>query len=314
MVRRIFIFLPAFIFLLFLGLFPSVVHASSITLSADKTQLQNTDDVLSISVSLSINATDSAMYYLRGVFYLPGSSDYCGFTWNGTSWFAGPYSSNDGWENFLPITISNNSWQGTLQAKIDSTDSGCKDSGTYNVEVERFTPGGSSSFDTQTPLSVSVVVPTPTPTPTPTPKPTPTSAPTATPKPTRSPTPAKIPSLSDTQSNSSDQQNQDNTNNGDIVVADDNSGQADIIDITGTDATATDGGILGESTSSAVSLADENSVTSSANYKKPVTKILSAHASRMPFVFVALGGMMIVLCIAAYFYYNKKREKISDGI
>lgn len=309
MVRKLFIFLPALFLLFFLGHFPSVAYGSSVTLSADKTQLQSPDDVLSISVSLSINATDSAMYYLRGVFFLPGSDDYCGFTWNGNDWFAGPYSSNERWKNFLPITISNNSWQGTLKAKIDSADSGCRDSGTYNVEVERFTSGGSSNFDTQNVLSVSVVVPTPTPTPTPTPKPTPTSAPTATPiksgptpKPTHSPTPTDMPSASDSQNSSYDQRSQD-----------DNSNQTDSIDTEGADVTATDEGVLGESTPSA-SLIKDSKNSKSASSKKPITRILAAHASRTPFVFLTIGGTMIILCAAAFFYYNKKREKTSDGI
>src|SRR5205085_2761454 len=160
------------------------VLAASITLGQGPAQLGSVDDAYLIHVKLSVSITDGTEYYLRGVFYQPGTSNYCGSTWNGTSWFNGPYSSGEGWKNFLKATISNNSWEGDLQAKLDTSDTGCQASGTYNFKVERFTSSGSGNFDAQTEQSVAIIVPTFTPTPTPTPKPEPTHTPTFTPKPT----------------------------------------------------------------------------------------------------------------------------------
>ncbi len=141
------------------------------------------DQEFIVSTMLSIQAGDGTSYYLRGVFYKEGTSNYCGITWNGSDWFSGPYSSNEGWKKFLKVTVSNNTWNGELKAKIDNEDSGCKDSGVYKFKIQRFNEGsGSSTFDDQNELSVNIVIPTSTPTPSLTPKPSPTSKPTPTPK------------------------------------------------------------------------------------------------------------------------------------
>lgn len=160
------------IFLLsfFLFLTP-VAFAASINISTNVINLQS-DNEYSASINFSINNSDNKTYYLRGVFYKQGTTNYCGFTWDNNSWFNGPYSSNMGWKNFLPITISNNLWVGQLKAKLDLSDSGCQSSGVYNFKIERFTDGGSSQFDDQNIQTVNVIIPTPTPTLVPTPLPT----------------------------------------------------------------------------------------------------------------------------------------------
>ncbi len=162
----------------------SSVFAASINLSnGTPNVITSSDQEYQVNASLSIdNAADGTVYYMRGVFFQTGSTNYCGFTWNGSSWFKGPYTSNDGWKNFLPITISSSSATFSLRAKLDQNDSGCQNNGNYNFKIQRFTVGGSGTFDTQNDQSLTVNIPTPTSTPIPTS--VPTSSPTNTPVPT----------------------------------------------------------------------------------------------------------------------------------
>lgn len=171
-----------FSFVIFLFLvFVRSVFAASINLSSSQTQIGSSDEYL-VNVNFSIGSANGTNYFLRGVFYLPGTSNYCGFTYNGLDWFNGPYS-NNGWQNLLPITIQNSSWSGTLKAKLDTDDSGCSTSGTYNFKVQRYTQSGSSAFDLQNEQTLNVIVPTPTPTLAPTNTPAPAFTPTPTLKP-----------------------------------------------------------------------------------------------------------------------------------
>lgn len=178
----------------------SCTFASSISLQSDKNQINGIDDEYFVNANLSINAADGTNYYLRGVFYKPRTTKYCGYTWNGNNWFSGPYTSGDGWKNFLQVTINDNSWSGELRAKLDNNDNDCNTSGVYNFKIIRYTSSGSpSSSDSVNELTVEVLIPSPAPSPTempiPTKEPTPTRtpAPTHTPFPTRTPTPTKVP-------------------------------------------------------------------------------------------------------------------------
>ncbi len=168
----------------------SSVFAASINLSnGTPNVITSSDQEYQVNASLSIdNAADGTVYYMRGVFFQTGSTNYCGFTWNGSSWFKGPYTSNDGWKNFLPITISSSSATFSLRAKLDQNDSGCQNNGNYNFKIQRFTVGGSGNFDSQNDQSLTVNIPTPTPSLTPISTSVPTSSPTNTPIPTSSPT------------------------------------------------------------------------------------------------------------------------------
>lgn len=167
--------------------FSSSASAATIVLDAQKTTLSHEEE-LEIKVDLSLQASDQTVYYLRGVFYKPDTSNYCGFTWNGSDWFKGPYTKDELWKNFYQISILDNAWQGNLKIKIDPEDSGCKESGVYKVKIQRFRDSGSSGFDEQNEIEVSVSVPTPTQVPTNTPTPTKKPTPTKTPKPTKKPT------------------------------------------------------------------------------------------------------------------------------
>jgi hypothetical protein len=140
------------------------VFASTLTLQSDKTSLLSNIEELSVKTSIQIDVDDDKKYYLRGVFFKPDSTNYCGYTWNGASWFSGPYSTNEGWVQFFPITIKSSSWSGEIKAKIDPSDSGCRESGDYHFKIQRFTESGSASFDSQKELVVNVIIPTVTPT------------------------------------------------------------------------------------------------------------------------------------------------------
>lgn len=181
-------FLIASVIFLFL---PRAIFAASITLSEGQSQLSSPDAEYAIDAVLSISVSDGTIYYLRGVFYKPGTTNYCGYTWNESSWFKGPYSTNEGWKNFLEITTQSASWSGQLKAKLDIEDTGCQNSGIYNFKIQRFTQNGSGTFDSQNEQSVEVIIPMPTPTLTSTPTPTPTLTPTSTP--TSKPTPTVKP-------------------------------------------------------------------------------------------------------------------------
>src|SRR5260221_6729939 len=139
------------------------IFAATITMSNGLSKI-NSEDEYSVSVHVSINASDGKVYYLRGIFHTQGSSNYCGYTWNGNIWYNSPV---DNGNNFLPITIENNVWDGTLKAKIDTSDRGCLDSGTYYFKILRYTGGSSTASDeTTTEQQVAITIPTPTPSPT----------------------------------------------------------------------------------------------------------------------------------------------------
>ncbi len=201
--------LPIFFLLGILFLFfPQEIIASSIAISSSQTSLSAPNEEFVVSANLSVSAPNGTTYYLRGEFYLPDTSAYCGFTWNGQSWYNGPYTSSEGWKNLSPVVVQDNSWSGELKAKFDMEDSGCLTSGNYNFRVQRYTSAGNASSDTEDPISVLVSVPTPSPTPTveatstpttaSTAVSTPTAAPTLTPTPTKKPTPKPTPKVTPT--------------------------------------------------------------------------------------------------------------------
>lgn len=162
------------LFLQFILKFPSKIFAISITLDTpSQTIISDIDQEFSVNLTLNgVNIADNTKYYLRGVFFLPDSTNYCGITWNGSSWFSGPYSTGEGWKKFLAVTVASNSASVQLKAKIDTADSGCRASGSYNFKVQRFTEAGSATFDDQNIQTVVFSLPTPIPSPTVSPQPT----------------------------------------------------------------------------------------------------------------------------------------------
>lgn len=177
---------------IFMKMYTRELMAASMTLQSSQTDL-SIDQELLVQVSLSIQSADSTNYYLRGMFYKEGVSGYCGYTWNGSDWYRGPYSSGEGWKKLQKITVASESWNGELKVKIDPEDSACQNSGTYKLKVQRYNENsGSSTVDQQNEITINVIVPTQTPTPLPTSKPTPTLKPTPTSKPTATTKPAVI--------------------------------------------------------------------------------------------------------------------------
>lgn len=174
------------------------VEAASISLSGGTpTEITDSNQEYQIQVSLNIDSSDGTKYYLRGAFYKSGTSNYCGYTWNGANWFNGPYTVSDGWKNLPAVTISSSSAVLSMKNKLDTNDNGCKDSGTYNFKVMRYTESGSGTFDSQNEQTITVNLPVPTatstpvPTNSPMPTNTPTPGPTNTPAPTVTATPPK---------------------------------------------------------------------------------------------------------------------------
>jgi hypothetical protein len=170
------------------------VSAASISINSNKLFLTSFDEEYPVNVSLSITAADNTVYYLRGVFFKPGTSSYCGYTWNGSALYKGPISTDEGWKNFLAISTLSNSWSGELKAKLDSSSASCQDYGEYNFKVQRFTTGSSTgTFDPQTSLVVTLTTPSITPEPTITPPITETQEPTEIPTPTETLMPTETP-------------------------------------------------------------------------------------------------------------------------
>lgn len=299
-----------FILLLFFLVIPKTVFAAAtIAIDNTKTQLQSVDEEYPVDVTLSINASDETTYYLRGVFYKQDTTNYCGYTWNGSTWFKGPYSSSEGWKNFLPISITNDTWIGTLKAKIDIDDSGCSTSGTYNFKIQRFTANsGSGTFDTQNEQTVTIVIPTPTasptssPTPSPTSKPSPTSTltptvkPTSTPKPP-TPTPTKAPTSTPAPTKTA-------TPTAAKVLA----STATSIKSTSTikpTAAVFPTAVLGESTESADSSLSKDD-------KLPAKNSTSSNKS-FPVIFIVLGIIFISACGIVGFWKFRKKTSPTDN-
>lgn len=278
------------IWFILLQIFTYSVTAATINFTSSQSEM-GYDQELTIQASLNIQASDETNYYLRGVFYKEGSSNYCGLTWNGGEWFGGPYSSDEGWKKFLKVSVSNNSWSGELKAKIDQQDSGCQESGSFKFRIQRFNEGsGSSHFDDQNELTINIVIPTPTPTSSPTPKPQPTSKPTATPKPESNHKPTTDSKLNIEKSNIFEEAKVDvefEVDNDDVLGASDS---GDITNLNEMLINATN------SSDSEKSLIGNNS------------KFDSSHSSRNKSPFITIGGIFSILASCGILVMRKFRR------
>jgi len=161
------------LFLFLAIIFPHYVYSANIKL--EKTSSDAITDLgqeFSADIDLTIAASDGTTYFMRGVFYKEGSGKYCGYTWNGSDWFNGPYSSNEGWRKLPSMAIASGSATMNLKSRFDPASDSCHDSGSYRFKVQRYTQAGSATFDDQEALTVSVSFPSLTPTPSKTPSPT----------------------------------------------------------------------------------------------------------------------------------------------
>lgn len=198
--------------LLFLFFYPSLAFAGAPQIIAYPQTTLSLDQSFILSATMS-GLSKNAIYRMRVVFAQPGTSNYFGSTYNGSSWYNGTPSPIN-YANFLSLTTDGTgAWWGDVQGKIDSDDPNfTTGSGTYDVKLGRYTQTGSTATWSD-PVSIAIVVP-PAPTNTPMPLPTPTSTPipptptpsassgSSTPTPTRStssrsltPSPTLFPSL-----------------------------------------------------------------------------------------------------------------------
>ncbi len=136
-----------------------VISANIIIDNYGDSEIEGYEDEYEVGVRIDINSADGTKYYLRGVFFEPDTSRYCGYTWNGSDWYNGPYTSGEGWTKLMAVTMSSSSASVNLKAKLDSDDSRCQRNGVYNFKIQRYTQSGSSSFDNQNMLSVNVKIP-----------------------------------------------------------------------------------------------------------------------------------------------------------
>ncbi len=273
--------------LLYVFLNGKTIFAASVTYTSPGQSFSYTDEI-PLSVTLSISARDQESYYLRGVFYKEGSNNYCGLTWNGTAYYSGPYTTNDGWKNFLKVAITDNLWTGEVKLKIDNEDSGCRDSGVYQMKIERFTESGSGSFDNQEPLILTFLLPTPTIVPIPTAKISPSIHIT----PTKVIGPTKMSSNSLVQS-----RDQELTKSEPTIVIAAIKPNAHYVNYK-----SSEEAVLGAATESA-----DETINSPTPTRFPI-KVLGTSTSLWPLILSTIGGGTLVVCgILAFQIYKKSK-------
>ncbi len=180
----------AFVFLFWLLFSDQVAIASAPTITTYPSSI-NIDQSFTISATMS-GLSSNTIYRLRIVLAQTGTTNYFGSTYNGSEWYNGTPSPID-YTKFLTITtFSDGSWYGNVQGMVANDDPNFNNtgSGTYDLELGRYTENGSSAtWSNVVNVSLTAPSPTPTSTPTPTPTPAPTSTPTLTPIPTLTVTP-----------------------------------------------------------------------------------------------------------------------------
>lgn len=99
------------------------------------------EDVFSIKVKISSNSKPGTVNYLRASFFVPGMSDYFGYTKNNNgAW----YNGNDYSQYFLINLDDNGSVSAKLNIKVDATSKYYNGSGKYGLKVRRYTASGKS--------------------------------------------------------------------------------------------------------------------------------------------------------------------------
>ncbi len=182
-----------FFILTLLSLLVGVKPVVAVTVTISNAPATISDQPFSLDISVS--GASPATNYLRANLFPPGTTNYFGYTYNGTD-----YINSSNYSQYFPITIdSSGNWNGSIQAKIDTTSTYYTGPGTYNLKVRRYTQSG-SSYTWSNELSVLANLPTPTPTPTPTPSSTPSPTPTKTPSPAPTSTSKKSASQTNTPS------------------------------------------------------------------------------------------------------------------
>jgi hypothetical protein len=278
--------------------------AATVSFSINNLQQQGEGFILEVSISglTSSSCPNNGFCYLQAAFtYASGNPRYFGFTKNSSGEWYGYVSSPDPAyirSTFFAFQPINGSWSGQLTIKPNYEDSNYKGPGTYTVKAWRYTGNSSSaSGSSDNTLTVNLLnstpTPTDTPTPTSTPVPTPTSTPTLTPVKTPTPTKASTPtptkSPSPTLAKSSGSTSISPTisseyNPANTVLEAENNSQYPFPEI------------LGES-----SVAGK--VSPSANPKRE-----KQQENPLPFVFIGIGGVMILAC--AIIVLQKYKDKL----
>lgn len=124
----------------------------------------NVDTDFSLTVSMD-GLSNNSIYRLRITLAAPGTNDYFGSTFNGSSWYNGTPSPIN-YANFLSITTdSSGHWSDDIQGKVESSDPNFRTrGGIHELKVGRYTETGSSATWSNI-VQVTIVAPTPSPTP-----------------------------------------------------------------------------------------------------------------------------------------------------
>lgn len=113
--------------------------ALAVTVTISNVPSSITSEPFSFNVSVS-SAQSSTTNYLRANLFPPSTTNYFGYTQNGSS-----YVNSSTYSDYLPIPIdSSGNWSGSILAKLDPNSSYYSGSGTYNLKVRRYTQSGSS--------------------------------------------------------------------------------------------------------------------------------------------------------------------------
>ena len=160
-----------FIFAFLFFLFPQKISAATFTFSGQPSSILDNQS-FSVNVSLSVNGSSGNIYYIRGAFANQSTpTSYFGYTKNDQGiWYNGKPTIDK--TKFYKITMTNNQWQGKIELKPDTSDSGYKGGGNYNFKIGRYTSTGNTISwcnDDSTPCSISTISITSSSTPTPTP-------------------------------------------------------------------------------------------------------------------------------------------------
>lgn len=111
---------------------------SAVTVTISNTPTSVTDQ--SFSFNASISGASAGTNYLRANFFPTGTTNYFGYTDNGSSFINSSTCSE-----YLAVTIdSSGNWSGTVQAKTDTASSYYSGTGTYGFKVRRYTQSCSS--------------------------------------------------------------------------------------------------------------------------------------------------------------------------
>lgn len=109
----------------------------SFTISSNK---NNTDskDIIEIQVKIN-NVTPNTIYFIKPSFFKEGSTNYFGLSEVNNTWIKNSITATS---QHKINTDSNGNWEGKINVKVDTEDSGFKGGDTYQIKVGRYTEAG----------------------------------------------------------------------------------------------------------------------------------------------------------------------------